>query len=198
MTAPLVARDDGWFTLGQAAKYLGISESTLRKWTDEGRIQAFSTPGGHRRFRGSDLDEFLSNARVVTEGRPPLVLVVDDNDDRRTVVRFSLEAEGYAVREAATASEGLEALEEEAPDLVLLDILMPDMDGWEMLCKLRDTHGLDAMPVVMFAGADAGRHANPRPGTKRFVPRPDPLRLVESAKQLLGAHSAPTAAGKSS
>ena len=48
-----------WMTLGQAAKYLGVAQSTIRKWSDLGRVPAFYTPGGHRRYRRSDLDTFL-------------------------------------------------------------------------------------------------------------------------------------------
>jgi excisionase family DNA binding protein len=47
-----------WMTLGQAARYLGVSEPTLRKWTDEGRIPVFRTPGGHRRYLRDELDDF--------------------------------------------------------------------------------------------------------------------------------------------
>ena len=46
-----------WLTLGQAAKYLGVAQSTIRKWSDQGLVPAFYTPGGHRRFRRRDLDD---------------------------------------------------------------------------------------------------------------------------------------------
>jgi excisionase family DNA binding protein len=181
--------DVEWLTLGQAAKYLGVSESTVRKWADEGKLPAFSTPGGHRRFRRADLDTFLHSALVVTpEQRPPLVLVVDADDQRRTLVRYTLEAEGFGVREATNAQDGLAALDEEPPDLILLDVLVPEVDGWEMLCKLRERHGLESIPVVMFAGAPSARGGD-RAGPRRFVGRPDPLRLVEATRQLLEAHT---------
>ena len=51
-----------WLTLGQAAKYLGVAQSTMRKWSDLGRVPAFYTPGGHRRYRRSDLDQFLDRS----------------------------------------------------------------------------------------------------------------------------------------
>lgn len=47
-----------WLTLGQAARYLGVSEPTLRKWTDDGRLPVFRTPGGHRRYLRAELDAF--------------------------------------------------------------------------------------------------------------------------------------------
>ena len=49
-----------WFTLGQACRMLGVDESTLRRWADGGHVHAFRTPGGHRRFAESDLQELLA------------------------------------------------------------------------------------------------------------------------------------------
>jgi excisionase family DNA binding protein len=55
--------DPDWLTLGQAARFLGVAQSTIRKWSDAGRVPAFYTPGGHRRFRRSDLQEFVEASR---------------------------------------------------------------------------------------------------------------------------------------
>ena len=66
-------REPDWLTLGQAAKYLGVAQSTIRKWSDQGRVPAFYTPGGHRRYRRGDLDTFLERsgpAREAAAGRP--------------------------------------------------------------------------------------------------------------------------------
>ena len=49
------AGESDWLTLGQAAKYLGVAQSTIRKWSDQGRVPAFYTPGGHWRYRRGDL-----------------------------------------------------------------------------------------------------------------------------------------------
>src|SRR3982751_6134194 len=69
-----------WLTLGQAAKYLGVAQSTIRKWSDLGRVPAFYTPGGHRRYRRSDLDTFLERSGPGAKDRTgPVVLVVDDD-----------------------------------------------------------------------------------------------------------------------
>src|SRR5438309_10845540 len=103
-----------WLTLGQAAKFLGVAQSTIRKWSDRGRVPTFYTPGGHRRYRRRDLDIFLERSRPVSRG--PLVLIVDDDERIRQYVRANLELEGYAVREAGTGEEGLEAVGEQVPD----------------------------------------------------------------------------------
>src|SRR5437763_7192013 len=97
-----------WLTLGQAAKYLGVAQSTIRKWSDLGRVPAFYTPGGHRRYRRSDLDAFLERSGPGARDRTgPIVLVVDDDPAVRDYVRASLELEGYLVYDAGNAEEGM-------------------------------------------------------------------------------------------
>jgi excisionase family DNA binding protein len=181
--------DPEWLTLGQAAKYLGVAQSTIRKWSDQGRLPAFYTPGGHRRYRRSDLDAFLERSGPGGRSKEgPLVLIVDDDPGLRGFVRASLELEGYTVREAGSAEEGLEQIEAEPPDLILLDVMMPKVDGWEMLNRLQARHGVGSIPVLMFSGkvdeeavADAARR-----GASGFIGKPfDPQQLIESAKQML-------------
>jgi excisionase family DNA binding protein len=178
-----------WLTLGQAAKYLGVAQSTIRKWSDLGRVPAFYTPGGHRRYRRGDLDSFLERSGPGRPARGPLVLVVDDDEQVREVVRVNLELEGYTVREAANAEEGLGAVEDEPPDLILLDVMMPQVDGWEMLRRVQERHGIGSIPVVMFsgqlesAGAEAMEH-----GAEAFVGKPFDLRtLIEQTKSIVPA-----------
>jgi excisionase family DNA binding protein len=64
--------ESDWLTLGQAARYLGVAQSTIRKWSDEGKVSAFYTPGGHRRFRRADLEEFIARSRPARHGHVPL------------------------------------------------------------------------------------------------------------------------------
>src|ERR1044072_4005268 len=114
--------DPDWLTLGQAAKYLGVAQSTIRKWSDQGLVPAFYTPGGHRRFRRRDLDSFLARSGRSHEPGPLIPIGADDPGLRRAV-HASLEAEGYSVREAGNAEEGMAALEDATPDLILLDVM---------------------------------------------------------------------------
>jgi excisionase family DNA binding protein len=185
------ASEPDWLTLGQAAKYLGVAQSTIRKWSDQGRVPAFYTPGGHRRYRRADLDNFLNRSGpggAVQQG--PLVLIVDDDPRVREYVRVNLEMEGYGVREAGSAEEGLTVLEEVSPDLILLDVMMPEVDGWEMLRRVQERHGVGAIPVVMFSGKVDEQNAPEATarGAQGFVGKPfDPQQLIEHAKQLLPA-----------
>jgi excisionase family DNA binding protein len=185
------ASDPEWLTLGQAAKYLGVAQSTIRKWSDQGRVPTFYTPGGHRRYRRRDLDVFLERSGPGGTGQAgPLVLIVDDDERVREYVRVNLEMEGYSVREAANAEEGLSALDDEPPDLILLDVMMPQVDGWEMLRRVHERHGVGAIPVIMFSGKvdeDSLKTATSR-GAQGFIGKPfNPQQLIESTKQLVPA-----------
>jgi excisionase family DNA binding protein len=187
------AAQPDWLTLGQAAKYLGVAQSTMRKWSDLGRVSAFYTPGGHRRYRRSDLDQFLDRSGPSAASTPastsgPLVLIVDDDESLREYVRVNLEAEGYEVREAGSAEEGLEALGERSPDLILLDVMMPQVDGWETLRRIQEHTGVGAIPVIMFSGKvdEASASEAESRGVQGFIGKPfDPRSLIESTKQQL-------------
>jgi excisionase family DNA binding protein len=62
--------DPDWLTLGQAAKYLGVAQSTIRKWSDQGLVPAFYTPGGHRRYRLRDLEAFVAGSARAARTSP--------------------------------------------------------------------------------------------------------------------------------
>ena len=185
----MISKDESeWLTLGAAARFLGVAQSTIRKWSDQGRVPAFYTPGGHRRYRRADLEAFLD--RSGPGGRPkagPLVLLVDDDEKVRELVRVNLEFEGYQVREAGSADEGLNAIAEAKPDLVLLDVMMPHVDGWEMLRRIQEQYGVGAIPVVMFSGkADEVAQAKAESsGAQAFVGKPFDLQLlIDQTKQI--------------
>ena len=177
-----------WLTLGQAAKFLGVAQSTIRKWSDQGRVPAFYTPGGHRRYRRRDLELFLDRSGPGGKSGGPLVLVVDDDARLREFMRVNLEMEGYSVREASSAEEALAVIEDQAPELVLLDVVMPGVDGWQMLQRMQERHG--SIPVIMFSGKvddESAADAEKR-GARAFVGKPfDPQQLIERAKQLVPA-----------
>ena len=180
------AREPEWLTLGQAARYLGVAQSTIRKWSDSGRIRVYKTPGRHRRYRRDDLDAFLERSGPEAR-RGPVVLIVDDDERLREYVRVNLELEGYTVREAGSAAEGMRALEDSRPDLILLDVMMPRVDGWEMLRRMHEKHGVGTIPVLMFSGKvdDQAGEAEER-GAQGFIGKPfDPRELVARTRQLL-------------
>jgi excisionase family DNA binding protein len=176
-----------WLTLGQAARYLGVAQSTIRKWSDNGRVRAFKTPGRHRRYRRADLDAFLQRSAPESHAGP-IVLIVDDDERLREYVRVNLDMEGYTVHEAGSAEEGMKVLDELRPDLVLLDVMMPKVDGWEMLQLMHERHGVGSIPVVMFSGKvdEAVADQAAERGAQGFIGKPfDPQELIAQTKQLL-------------
>jgi two-component system, cell cycle response regulator DivK len=76
------------------------------------------------------------------------ILYVEDNNDNRTLVRRVLNAEGYQIIEAANAAEALEVLDSNKPDLILMDINMPDMDGYALTAMIKQKPGFSTVPIV--------------------------------------------------
>ena len=181
-------RESEWMTLGQAATFLGVAQSTMRKWSDHGRVPTFYTPGGHRRYRRGDLEAFIFRSGPGRQQGGPAVLLVDDDAGMRELVRLQLEREGYAVQEAASAAEGLAAIDAQKPELVLLDVMMPHVDGWEMLRQIQERYGVGSIPVLMFSGQldEAGERQAASSGARGFVGKGfDVDELVEQAKAIL-------------
>ena len=76
------------------------------------------------------------------------ILYVEDNIDNRILVRRILIAEGYNLLEAADAMQALDILKNTHPNLILMDINMPDMDGYSLTAKIKSTPGLESIPVI--------------------------------------------------
>jgi two-component system cell cycle response regulator DivK len=76
------------------------------------------------------------------------VLYIEDNPENRLLVRRVLEAEGYTVFEAADGPSGLEAARETVPDLILLDISLPEIDGYTLAGRFQDMSELKDVPVL--------------------------------------------------
>ena len=76
------------------------------------------------------------------------ILYVEDNIDNRTLVRRILMAEGYNLLEAVNATEALATLKNTVPDLILMDINMPDMDGYTLTAKIKGMAGFESVPII--------------------------------------------------
>ena len=76
----------------------------------------------------------------------PVILIIDDDDSIRQIVSSVLESEGYALEIASNGAEGLDRFYLTLPDLILLDVKMPEIDGWETLERLRK---VSQCPVIM-------------------------------------------------
>ena len=76
------------------------------------------------------------------------ILYIEDNDENRLLVRRILEAEGHTVREAKDGPSGLEMVRQGVPDLILLDMNLPEIDGYRMVKHLREVPGLAEVPII--------------------------------------------------
>jgi CheY-like chemotaxis protein len=82
------------------------------------------------------------------------ILIVDDESLIRTTTSLLLKQKGYSAICAKNGQEGLELASTEKPDLILLDIMMPGMDGWEVLSRLKTDPEISSIPVVVFTAID--------------------------------------------
>ncbi|MBM3333928.1 response regulator [Candidatus Sumerlaeota bacterium] len=117
------------------------------------------------------------------------ILVADDEEDVKEIIARILETQGYAV---VTAYDGLDAVEKirsEKPDLVLLDIMMPVLDGYEVCKRIQQDEQTANIPVV-FLSAAADQEAVTRgmnAGAKDYVVKPfEPKKLLEKVNKVIG------------
>ena len=85
---------------------------------------------------------------------PCTVLLVEDDEPTRAVVGSMLRKDGWAVREAANGVEAMRSVEEEAPNLILLDLMMPEMDGFAFAESLRENEAWREIPIVVMTAMD--------------------------------------------
>jgi CheY-like chemotaxis protein len=112
------------------------------------------------------------------------ILVVDDDKSVREGVRTLLESEGYAVATASDGAEAIEKLREGGVRLVLLDLAMPGVDGWQFLARRESEAGFPRAPVVLLSGLPFIRDA---PGVADFIRKPiDSDRLLDCVHRLCG------------
>ena len=113
------------------------------------------------------------------------ILIVDDDPHIREVLRFALEKDGFSVVEAANGAQALERHAAERPDLIVLDILMPEMDGTEVCRRLRRDH---ATPIVFLSSRDdeVDRILGLELGGDDYVTKPfSPRELVARVRAVL-------------
>jgi CheY-like chemotaxis protein len=102
------------------------------------------------------------------------VLVVDDNDDNLVIVRHILLGQGFTVRTARSGAEALDALASDRPDVILLDVMMPEMDGMEVLDRIKASPGSASIPVILVTARaqDEDVLAGYRSGADYYITKP--------------------------
>ena len=102
----------------------------------------------------------------------PLILVIDDDDAVRSIVAETLKGEGYRVDEASNAAAGLKRIEAGAPDLILLDIVMPVNDGYHFLERLRRERNEAEIPIILVSATHALPDAAHDLGVRAVLTKP--------------------------
>lgn len=128
----------------------------------------------------------------MTKGR---VLVVDDEDSIRELIVFHLEQQGFEVLEAANGLEAMQRVEESRPDLIILDLMLPMMDGLEVCQKLRRSEEYATIPIIMLTARseEVDRVLGLEIGADDYVTKPfSPRELMARVKAILRRLNQPT------
>jgi two-component system, cell cycle response regulator DivK len=116
------------------------------------------------------------------------ILIVEDNEKNMKLVRDILRHQGHQTLEAVTGEEGIRLAREHRPDLVLMDIQLPDIDGITALRRMRENTALDAMPVLAVSASvmPEEQHKIVASGFDAYITKPIVLRsFVETVQRLL-------------
>jgi CheY-like chemotaxis protein len=117
------------------------------------------------------------------------ILLVEDNADNRVIYRTILEHFGYRVLEATSGDEGIRLAREQHPDLILMDVSIPVIDGWEATKILKADEGTAGIPIIaLTAHALASDRVTAMDvGCDGYLAKPvEPRRVVEEVERLLG------------
>lgn len=146
---PVDINQEDWFQTPPAIKSL-VDESVKRIELLEAQLNNLSSPFGQN-------SEYTSNHTLLTTEEGRLVghlLVVDDNDMNRDMLSRRLKRHGHTVAVAANGLVALDMMRQEAFDLVLLDIMMPELNGYETLERMKADSDLLHIPVIMISAVD--------------------------------------------
>ena len=120
------------------------------------------------------------------------ILLVDDEEDILDFLELILEEQGYSVIKANSGKEALAAAQMHHPELILLDIMMPDLTGWDVMQTLRQREGTASIPVVVLSAAhsDADLKKGYSMGIKNYLTKPFEIKdLISEVKKVV--HSIP-------
>jgi CheY-like chemotaxis protein len=122
--------------------------------------------------------------------RVPTILIVDDEPSIVEALRGLLCDEGYRIVSAPNGADGLQRMKDERPALAMIDVMMPVLDGQELLHLIRATPGLEELPVIMMSAAPRSAMSENTPPHAAFLRKPFDLpKLLETIMRLAGPGS---------
>ncbi len=116
------------------------------------------------------------------------ILVVEDQEDNRQIIRDMLSATDYQITEAENGEEALAAVTKQRPDLILMDIQMPILDGYEATRRIKADPGLRSIPIIAITSyaLSGDEHKARAAGCDDYVPKPySPRQLLAKIRQYL-------------
>lgn len=125
----------------------------------------------------------------MTADQKKTVLLVEDNEDNLVVYRTILEHVGYAVIEARDGEEGVNRARSDAPDIILMDISIPKMDGWEATEHLKGDGETAEIPIIALTAhaLEEDRAKAMRAGCDGYLAKPvEPRRVVQEVEKFIG------------
>lgn len=120
------------------------------------------------------------------------ILLVEDNEDNRSIYRTVLEHFGYGVLEAPDGEEGVRIARESVPDLILMDISIPLLDGWEATKLLKAEDGTSGIPIIALTAhaLATDRTKAKEVGCDGYLAKPvEPRKVLEEVQRLVGPPS---------
>lgn len=128
---------------------------------------------------------------VTTQIRKPRVLVVEDNEAYRNLVKSTMELAGFEVYDAENGLRGLEIARAQDPDLVLLDVYMPVMDGMSMLVELKKDEVLQKIPVIMLTNVQEELDRAVKTGAEEAILKSSvtPHQIIEACRKHLSSQA---------
>jgi DNA-binding response OmpR family regulator len=116
------------------------------------------------------------------------ILVIEDDPATLRLVDYSLRHQGYEVLKASNGLEGIRKVQSEAPDLVILDVMLPGMDGFEVCHRLRAEPATAQLPILMFSAKaqEIDKDTGVKVGADDYLTKPaDPAEIVSRVTRLL-------------
>jgi DNA-binding response OmpR family regulator len=127
------------------------------------------------------------------DGPPPRILLVDDDPVIVRLLQINFRLEGFEVDAASRGEEALQKVRANRPDVVILDVMMPGIDGWEVARQLKENPAVRHIPVIFLSARaqDEDRHRGYALGVDEYVTKPfDPAHLVEIVRRSLAKRTA--------
>jgi len=192
-----------FYTIPEAADICSVSRGTMWRWVKSGKLKASTTLGGQYRIQKNHLQAVLAENGAYTKAgngkdQPTVIsetdsskkkiLIVDDEEQSRKLLTKILSKQGYEIENAADGFEAGTQVLEFKPDLVLLDLYMPGMDGFEVCRKIKENPKTAIIVVVAVTGYDndENRERIMKAGADGYLTKPvERKHLLESISTLI-------------